>query len=72
MSGGESWDDRGLIPRVFSYLFENLRRGEENAIEYQVYASYLEIYNENGYDLLDRQHAEKPFEKWNKISLFED
>ncbi len=41
-------------------------------IQYTVYASYLEIYNECGYDLLERKHAETDFEKWSKISLFED
>ena len=41
-------------------------------ISYTVYASYLEIYNECGYDLLERKHAETDFEKWSKISLFED
>ena len=74
MSGGESWEERGVIPRVFTRLFESLdqNRLENTGIEYQVYASYLEIYKENGYDLLDRAHAELPFEKWSKISLFED
>ena len=71
MSGGDSWEERGLIPRVFSNLFETLQE-RSNEVEYQVYASYLEIYNENGFDLLDRAHAETPFDKWNKISLFED
>lgn len=72
MSGGDSWEERGIIPRVFSRLFERLRETAGDAIEYSVYASYLEIYNESGFDLLDRAHAETAFEKWNKISLFED
>jgi len=71
MSGGDSWEERGLIPRVFTRLFESLaQRSQETT--FSVYASYLEIYKENGYDLLDRAHAETPFERWNKISLFED
>ena len=37
-----------------------------------MFVSYFEIYNENAFDLLDRAHAEMPFEKWNKITLFED
>ena len=41
-------------------------------IKYQLYVSYFEIYNENGYDLLDRKHVELPFEKWNKINMYED
>ncbi len=71
MNGGESWQQRGLIPRVFSFLFEEIRR-RQSYMECNVYASYFEIYNENGYDLLDRKHAEQNFEKWNKISLYED
>ena len=29
MSGGDSWEERGLIPRVFSRLFEALREKED-------------------------------------------
>jgi len=41
-------------------------------MSYNIYVSYFEIYNECGYDLLDRKHAETPFDKWNKITLQED
>jgi kinesin family protein 6/9 len=71
MNGGDSWAERGVIPRVFSFLFEEIRRRSHNT-EFSIYSSYFEIYNENGYDLLDRKHAELAFEKWNKISLYED
>ena len=37
-----------------------------------VYISFLEIYNENAYDLLDKKHLETPMENWNKIQIFED
>lgn len=43
-----------------------------NQLNFKVYVQYFEIYNENGFDLLDRKHAELPFEKWNKISIYED
>jgi hypothetical protein len=26
MSGGDDWEDRGIIPRVLSYMFEEFRR----------------------------------------------
>jgi kinesin family protein 6/9 len=42
---------------VFSFLFEEIRR-RQGYEEYNIYASYFEIYNENGYDLLDKKHAE--------------
>lgn len=72
MSGGGSlWEERGIIPRTFSQIFDLVEKWK-NSIEYKLYASYLEIYNEAGYDLLERRHAEIDFEKWSKISLFED
>ncbi|CDW75634.1 kinesin motor domain containing protein [Stylonychia lemnae] len=73
MSGGDTWNQRGIVPRVFTYLFDEIRqRSQQSYTEYNVYVSYFEIYNENGYDLLDRKHAELQFDKWNKISLYED
>ena len=71
MSGGDNWHERGIIPRVFETLFEEIHK-RQGYISYNVYCSFFEIYNENGYDLLDRKHSILPFEKWNKISLFED
>ena len=71
MSGGPSWNERGLIPRVFSTVFGELEQRKDE-IDFQVHISYFEIYNESGFDLLDRRHAEVPFEQWNKISLYED
>jgi kinesin family protein 6/9 len=73
MSGGDTWNLRGIVPRVFSNLFEEIRkRSSDGTMHYNVYVSYFEIYNECGYDLLDRKHAELPFDKWNKITLYED
>lgn len=36
-------------------------------MEYNLYVTYMEIYNENAYDLLDSRHAETPLEHWQKI-----
>jgi kinesin family member 6/9 len=67
MSGAESWRLRGIIPRTFSYIFQQYAQNP-NAV-YNTYVSYLEIYNETGFDLLDRKHAETPFENWNKVQI---
>lgn len=77
MSGGDTWDTRGIVPRVFTRLFEEIRLratpGYQGApMNYNIFISYFEIYNECGYDLLDRKHAELSFDKWNKITLYED
>ncbi|KAF1777008.1 Kinesin-like protein [Phytophthora cactorum] len=41
-------------------------------MHYSCYISYLEIYNENVYDLLDRSHTDRPIEEWTKVLLMDD
>jgi len=36
-------------------------------MEYSMYVSFMEIYNENAYDLLDKNNIEKKLEVWDKI-----
>ncbi|RLN67563.1 hypothetical protein BBJ29_006148 [Phytophthora kernoviae] len=45
---------RGLVPRVFDYLFENVAdKHQEGNVQHTFACSFLEIYNERVYDLLD-------------------
>jgi len=49
---GRRFADRGLIPRTLSYIYKALeKRGEEE--ESSVHVSYMEIYQDVGYDLLN-------------------
>ncbi len=48
--GVESINLRGIIPRALSYIFEEIRK--RTLFIWKVYISYLEIYNNDGYDLL--------------------
>ena len=41
---------RGIIPRALSYIFEETKK--RTLFTWKVYISYLEIYNNDGYDLL--------------------
>lgn len=50
--GPERYDDRGIIPRAISHLFRATKGEEANGASYTCYVSYLEIYNQSGYDLL--------------------
>lgn len=61
-SGLIDFNQRGLIPRTFEYLFECIRAEEEAAAstspdgsgrEFLCKCSYVEIYNETIFDLLD-------------------
>merc|ERR1719504_490493 len=67
--GAERYEDRGLIPRAISYLFELFRAGDAS---YRLYVSYLEIYNDSGYDLLSRDDGARKLEDLPKVQLRED
>jgi kinesin family protein 6/9 len=52
---GERYADRGLIPRSISYIFSEANRRSDT--EFSIQISYLEIYNNDGYDLLSEEHS---------------
>ncbi|XP_051169698.1 kinesin-like protein KIF3B isoform X2 [Leptopilina boulardi] len=59
-----SYDLRGILPRTLQYLFTLVKKQTENL--YSIEISYLEIYNENGYDLLNRK------QEWSLATKIED
>lgn len=71
MSGGDEWEERGIIPRVLSYIFEQFEQYKRR-IKYQLSVSYVEIYNESAYDLLEERNGDNNFQQWSKIILMED
>ncbi|KAG1675136.1 hypothetical protein FOA52_003359 [Chlamydomonas sp. UWO 241] len=71
MTGGpERYVDRGIIPRTISSIFSEIAKRSD--YQYAVRVSYLEIYNENGYDLLDPDREVKALEDLTKVSVRED
>lgn len=69
--GAERYEDRGLIPRAISMIFEEMKR--QPARELRVHVSYLEIYNNQGYDLLDPNHEHtKSLEDLPRVAMLED
>lgn len=68
--GAERYVDRGMIPRSISYIFQQLQKRTD--CNFEVRISYLEIYNESGYDLLDPSHETKGLEDLPKVTLQED
>lgn len=52
MTGGDHYRERGILARAISRVFQEIDR--QPRIEYTCYISYMEIYNESVYDLLDR------------------
>ncbi|XP_040203793.1 kinesin-like protein KIF6 [Rana temporaria] len=68
--GAERYGDRGIIPRTLSYIFEEFQKDSSKV--YTLHISYLEIYNECGYDLLDPRHEASKLEDLPKVSIMED
>ncbi|KAJ0008760.1 hypothetical protein NQD34_016175 [Periophthalmus magnuspinnatus] len=69
--GAEHYSDRGIIPRTLSYLYE--RFSQESSMVYTIHISYLEIYNDTGYDLLEsRQDLMSRLEDLPKVRIQED
>jgi len=71
MTGGaERYIDRGIIPRALSLLFSEIERRTD--VQITAHISYLEIYNDNGYDLLNPSHEYQGIEDLPKVNLMED
>ncbi|XP_038148683.1 kinesin-like protein KIF6 [Cyprinodon tularosa] len=68
--GAELYSDRGIIPRTLSYLYERFR--QESSMIFSTHISYLEIYNEVGYDLLDPRYEASRLEDLPKVMIMED
>jgi kinesin family protein 6/9 len=72
MCGKDNSKERGIIPRLLISFFNRIREEKNKNINYDVYISYIEIYNENAYDLFDKSHFREPLESWRKIVVYED
>ncbi|CAL8285805.1 unnamed protein product [Lota lota] len=68
--GAERYSDRGIIPRTLSYLYQRII--QDSGMVYTTHISYLEIYNEVGYDLLDRQHEASKLEDLPSVTIMDD
>ncbi|KAK7904500.1 hypothetical protein WMY93_017107 [Mugilogobius chulae] len=68
--GAEHYSDRGVIPRTLSYLYECF--SQESSMIYTTHISYLEIYNDIGYDLLESRQDMSKLEDLPKVSIQED
>ena len=65
--GVESISMRGIIPRALSYIFEEIKK--RTLFTWKIYISYLEIYNNDGYDLLSDTGASGTQRKFELASL---
>ncbi|GIM04993.1 hypothetical protein Vretimale_9468, partial [Volvox reticuliferus] len=67
--GPERYVDRGIIPRSISAIFSEISKRSDQ--QFTVHISYLEIYNNEGYDLLDAEREIKAMEDLQQVHLGE-
>ncbi|BHF81374.1 Kinesin-related protein 6 [Sparganum proliferum] len=72
MTGGsELFTNRGLIPRAIAYLFDKF--AENPNVQYLLKISYLELYNDVGYDLIGSgKRAVSVIDDLPRILVYED
>lgn len=68
----QQWKNRGIIPRSLSYIFDKFNALTNRGCNTCAFLSYLEIYNENGYDLLHPGFSSGRIEDLKKVQLLED
>ena len=68
--GAERYEDRGLIPRSLSYIFKTTKDRTDSVFKISI--SYLEIYNEDGFDLLDENQGTRNLADLPKVIPRED
>jgi kinesin family protein 6/9 len=76
LTGGPArYEDRGIVPRALSLIFERIAKiGADEDAKFTVEVSYVEIYMEQGYDLLatrldERQSAARGYARASEIPL---
>ncbi|GMH43749.1 hypothetical protein BSKO_11683 [Bryopsis sp. KO-2023] len=68
--GPDRYQDRGLIPRAISHIFSDVARRTDHV--HTISISYLEIYQDMVYDLLDPDREVKDIEDLPKVMVRED
>ncbi|GFH07887.1 kinesin-like protein, partial [Haematococcus lacustris] len=68
--GPQHYADRGIIPRTISTIFSEVTKRADN--QFTVHCSYLEIYNETCFDLLDPEREIKAMEDLPRVHIQED
>ena len=62
-------EENGIIPRSINYLFSELEIFNLKSKKYNVYISFLQVHNDNIYDLLDE---EQNLDKQTNLRIRED
>ena len=73
-AGSTQFHTRGIIPRALYAIFDRVKTLQTSGdLRLTIAVSFLEIYNEAGYDLLaNTANLKKPIEQWPRVEVLED
>ena len=69
--GGESYAERGIIPRTITSLFQEFEARQSSLLSYRLEMSFSEVYKESVYDLLDPNKRGTSIEQWTPVQIME-
>jgi len=67
LGAADTYENRGLVPRCLSFLFEQTAKDQSQQYTFSI--TYVQIYNENAYDLFDET---RDFSNAGKVQLGEE
>lgn len=70
IEGNDTAEEEGLIPRSIRKLFQLLEEKNHSERDYKAYISFIQIYNESIYDLIDINENKPLKMRWNKHQQF--
>jgi kinesin family member 6/9 len=71
VAGGTlEYKNRGIIPRAIALVYEEVEKRKDR--QWNINVSYLEIYNQKGYDLLSPDHDTSSLNDLQRVTLFND
>jgi kinesin family protein 6/9 len=71
--GGDTYAERGLIPRSIGLVFEEIRSRQTKQISFafKCQISFTEVYKENVFDLLDQENRSQGMDNWSTVQVME-
>jgi hypothetical protein len=70
IEGGETAANEGIIPRAIREAFSMIGNAEQGERGFRVFLSFMQIYNESIYDLIDPGEGRPLRMRWNKHQQF--
>jgi kinesin family protein 5 len=70
IEGGDQPETEGIVPKAIRDLFRVIEERSTSDRGYKVFISFIQIYNESIFDLIDPNEGKPLKMRWNKLQQF--